>query len=95
MASGLIRSYLLSVDRVGEFVDLSLLPEDTGRSDVLPESLNLPLRLSENQKKKKQKRRAPPASEQVTERLRDNDFLLGLFKNAQQHKNQKKGCNLL
>lgn len=78
MASGVIRSYLLSVDRVGEFVDLSLLPEDTGRSDILPESLNLPLRLSENEKQKR-KRLAPSASEQVTERLPDNDFLLGLF----------------
>ncbi|XP_037545618.1 protein RRP5 homolog [Nematolebias whitei] len=59
----LLTAKILSVDREAELVDLSLLPEDTGRSDIFPESLNLPLRLSENEKKK-QKRRAPSASEQ-------------------------------
>lgn len=37
--------FVLSIDREEGLVSLSLLPEDTGKSDVLPESLGLPVRL--------------------------------------------------
>lgn len=64
---------VLSIDKEEELVDLSLLSEDTGKPDVLPESLGLPQRLTgeekikhdEKQKKKKIKR-GLSESEQVT-----------------------------
>ncbi|XP_017272432.1 protein RRP5 homolog [Kryptolebias marmoratus] len=59
----LLTAKILSVDREDELVDLSLLHEDTGKPDVLPESLGLPLRLAED-KKKTSKKRAPSESEQ-------------------------------
>lgn len=43
---------ILSIDQKEEFVDLSLLPVDTGKPDVLPESLGLPLRLVGEKKEK-------------------------------------------
>uniref|UniRef100_A0A3B3XKF5 Protein RRP5 homolog n=1 Tax=Poecilia mexicana TaxID=48701 RepID=A0A3B3XKF5_9TELE len=51
-----------------ELVDLSLLPADTGKPDVLPESLGLPLRLVgdvEKRDSKKAKKRSHCESEQV------------------------------
>ncbi|MEQ2187506.1 hypothetical protein GOODEAATRI_005369, partial [Goodea atripinnis] len=62
------KDQFVSVDTEDELVDLSLLPADTGKPDVLPESLGLPLRLVGNQKKrdpKKAKKRSPSESEQV------------------------------
>lgn len=54
-------------------VNLSLLPVDTGKPDVLPESLGLPLRLVGEEKKKhdteRKKKRALSESEQVTNSL--------------------------
>ena len=47
-----ISAVLLSIDKEEEFVDLSLLPVDTRKPDVLPESLGLPLRLIGEEKKK-------------------------------------------
>lgn len=43
---------ILSIDQKEELVDLSLLPVDTGKPDVLPESLSLPLRLVGEKKEK-------------------------------------------
>uniref|UniRef100_A0AAQ5YX76 Protein RRP5 homolog n=1 Tax=Amphiprion ocellaris TaxID=80972 RepID=A0AAQ5YX76_AMPOC len=43
---------VLSIDKEEDFVNLSLLPEDTGKPDILPESLGLPLRLIGEEKKK-------------------------------------------
>ncbi|XP_034544205.1 protein RRP5 homolog isoform X2 [Notolabrus celidotus] len=43
---------ILSIDKEEELVNLSLLPVDTGKPDVLPESLGLPLRLVGEEKKK-------------------------------------------
>ncbi|XP_047221873.1 protein RRP5 homolog isoform X1 [Girardinichthys multiradiatus] len=63
----LLTTKILSVDTEDELVDLSLLLADTGKPDVLPESLGLPLRLVGNQKKrdpKKTKKRSPSESEQ-------------------------------
>ncbi|XP_035493857.2 protein RRP5 homolog [Scophthalmus maximus] len=48
----LLTTKILSIDKEEEFVNLSLLPADTGKPDVLPESLNLPLRLIGEEKKK-------------------------------------------
>ncbi|XP_061578811.1 protein RRP5 homolog isoform X2 [Cololabis saira] len=48
----LLTTKILSIDKKEEFVDLSLLPEDTGKPDILPESLGLPLRLMGEEKKK-------------------------------------------
>uniref|UniRef100_A0A3B5LZ77 Protein RRP5 homolog n=1 Tax=Xiphophorus couchianus TaxID=32473 RepID=A0A3B5LZ77_9TELE len=54
--------------REDQLVDLSLLPADTGKPDVLPESLGLPLRLvgdAEKRDSKKTKKRLHAESEQV------------------------------
>ncbi|XP_041640703.1 protein RRP5 homolog [Cheilinus undulatus] len=48
----LLTTKILSIDKEEELVDLSLLPVDTGKSDILPESLGLPLRLIGEEKKK-------------------------------------------
>lgn len=56
------------MDREDQLVDLSLLPADTGKPDVLPESLGLPLRLigdAEKRDSKKAKKRLHAESEQV------------------------------
>lgn len=55
---------VLSIDKEEEHVDLSLLEADTGKSDVLPESLGLPLRLIGEEKRMKKKRKLSE-SEQV------------------------------
>uniref|UniRef100_A0AAX7TKR6 Protein RRP5 homolog n=1 Tax=Astatotilapia calliptera TaxID=8154 RepID=A0AAX7TKR6_ASTCA len=55
---------VFSIDKEEEFINLSLLPEDTGKPDVLPESLGLPLRLVREEKKKQDKKsKKRPASE--------------------------------
>uniref|UniRef100_A0A3B5AQX1 Programmed cell death 11 n=1 Tax=Stegastes partitus TaxID=144197 RepID=A0A3B5AQX1_9TELE len=48
----LLTTKILSIDEEEEFINLSLLPVDTGKSDILPESLGLPLRLFGEEKKK-------------------------------------------
>ncbi|XP_038146651.1 protein RRP5 homolog [Cyprinodon tularosa] len=66
----LLTTKILSVDREDQLVDLSLLPADTGKPDVLPESLGLPLRLVGDEKKrnsKKTKKRLLSESKQETE----------------------------
>lgn len=68
--------FVLSVDTEEELVSLSLLPKDTGKSDVLPESLGLPLHLFEEEKtkcevQKKNNKRKLSESEQVTHSLLD------------------------
>ncbi|XP_056228146.1 protein RRP5 homolog isoform X2 [Seriola aureovittata] len=64
----LLTTKILSIDEEEELVDLSLLPMDTGKPDVLPESLGLPLRLIGEEKKKydskKKKKRTLSESEQ-------------------------------
>lgn len=65
---------VLSIDREEELVNLSLLPVDTGKPDVLPESLHLPLRLTGEEKKKydserMKKKRKVSESEQVIDGL--------------------------
>ncbi|XP_076839425.1 protein RRP5 homolog [Brachyhypopomus gauderio] len=50
--NALVTAKVLHVDAQSDHVDLSLLPEDTGKSDVLPESLGLPLRLRGKDKEK-------------------------------------------
>lgn len=66
---------VLSIDREEELVSLSLLPEDTGKSDVLPESLGLPLRLVGKEKNK----RKLSESEQASHRLTDSHAYLFCF----------------
>lgn len=68
--------FVLSIDTEEQLVSLSLLPKDTGKSDILPESLGLPLHLigEENKKREVQKRnskRKLSESEQVTHSLVD------------------------
>ncbi|XP_041840076.1 protein RRP5 homolog [Melanotaenia boesemani] len=67
----LLTTKILSIDREMEFVDLSLLPVDTGKPDVLPEALSLRLRLIGEEKKKhdmeKSKKRILSTSEQQSE----------------------------
>ncbi|KAL4639983.1 hypothetical protein GN956_G12527 [Arapaima gigas] len=54
--SHLCTTKVLSVNKEKGQVELSLLPQDTGKPDILPESLGLPLRLSEKEREKKRKR---------------------------------------
>ncbi|XP_071359529.1 protein RRP5 homolog isoform X2 [Trachinotus anak] len=64
----LLTTKIISIDKEEEFVNLSLLPADTGKPDILPESLSLPLRLIGEEKKKhdikKKKKRTLSESEQ-------------------------------
>ncbi|XP_068445534.1 protein RRP5 homolog isoform X2 [Clinocottus analis] len=63
----LLTTKIHTIDREMELVHLSLLPADTGKADVLPESLGLPLRLTGEAKKKydlKKKKRTASESEQ-------------------------------
>ncbi|XP_074485164.1 protein RRP5 homolog [Sebastes fasciatus] len=64
----LLTTKILSIDKEEELVHLSLLPVDTGKPDVLPESLGLPLRLIGEEKKehdtKKKNKRTASESEQ-------------------------------
>uniref|UniRef100_A0A8C4IHY3 Protein RRP5 homolog n=1 Tax=Dicentrarchus labrax TaxID=13489 RepID=A0A8C4IHY3_DICLA len=65
----LLTTKILSIDKEEELVNLSLLPVDTGKPDVLPESLSLPLRLVGEEKKKhdiQKKKRTLSESEPVT-----------------------------
>ncbi|XP_034043197.1 protein RRP5 homolog [Thalassophryne amazonica] len=59
----LITAKIISIDRGEGLVNLSLLPEDTGKSDVLPESLNLPLRLTGELKEKRDRKRKSQKTE--------------------------------
>ncbi|XP_024914034.1 protein RRP5 homolog isoform X1 [Cynoglossus semilaevis] len=74
----LLTTNIVSIDTEEEFVNLSLLPEDTGKADVLPESLGLPLRLvgeekkkhdTEKEKKKKKKRTLSESQQEQNESL--------------------------
>lgn len=65
----LLTTKIISIDRQEELVNLSLLSEDTGKPDVLPESLGLPLHFTGEEKKKHdaekmKKKRKLPESEQ-------------------------------
>ncbi|XP_073698661.1 protein RRP5 homolog [Garra rufa] len=51
----LLTAKVLSVDTENDHVDLSLLSEDTGKPDILPESLKLPLCLAKEQKQEHDK----------------------------------------
>ncbi|TNM85943.1 hypothetical protein fugu_008214 [Takifugu bimaculatus] len=71
--STLITTKILSIDTEEELVSLSLLPKDTGKSDVLPESLGLPLHLFEEEKtkcevQKRNNKRKLSESEQVSKK---------------------------
>ncbi|XP_062865750.1 protein RRP5 homolog [Trichomycterus rosablanca] len=54
--NALLTTKVLHVDTKTGHVDLSLLPEDTGKADILPESLNLQLRLKGKEKEKYDKK---------------------------------------
>ncbi|KAG7223841.1 hypothetical protein INR49_026524 [Caranx melampygus] len=65
----LLTTKIVNIDKEEGLVDLSLLPVDTGKPDIIPESLNLPLRLIGEEKKKhdlkKKKKRMLSESEQT------------------------------
>ncbi|XP_061888969.1 protein RRP5 homolog isoform X2 [Entelurus aequoreus] len=66
----LLTTKILSIDKKEKTVNLSLLPEDTGKADILPESLNLPLRYIGKKKKEydlKKKRSLTESEENQTE----------------------------
>ncbi|XP_058237174.1 protein RRP5 homolog isoform X2 [Hemibagrus wyckioides] len=56
--NALLTTKVLQVDAETGHVDLSLLPEDTGKPDILPESLGLPLRLRGKDKEEHDKKNA-------------------------------------
>ncbi|XP_055770329.1 protein RRP5 homolog [Salvelinus fontinalis] len=66
----LLTTKILSIDKENGLVDLSLLQEDTGKPDVLPESLGLHLRLTGEAKEKrdaaKKRKRLESESKQET-----------------------------
>uniref|UniRef100_A0A8C7HW95 Protein RRP5 homolog n=1 Tax=Oncorhynchus kisutch TaxID=8019 RepID=A0A8C7HW95_ONCKI len=66
----LLSTKILSIDKESGLVDLSLLQEDTGKPDVLPESLGLHLRLTGEAKEKrdatKKRKRTESESKQGT-----------------------------
>uniref|UniRef100_A0A4W5L3E2 Protein RRP5 homolog n=1 Tax=Hucho hucho TaxID=62062 RepID=A0A4W5L3E2_9TELE len=66
----LLTTKILSIDEENGLVDLSLLQQDTGKPDVLPESLGLPLRLTGEAKEKrdatKKRKRTESESKQGT-----------------------------
>ncbi|KAL6481580.1 hypothetical protein MHYP_G00096600 [Metynnis hypsauchen] len=53
--NALLTAKVVHVDAERNHVDLSLLPEDTGESDILPESLGLPMRLRGKEKEEHDK----------------------------------------
>ncbi|XP_036412886.1 protein RRP5 homolog isoform X2 [Colossoma macropomum] len=53
--NALLMAKVVHVDAESNHVDLSLLPEDTGEADILPESLGLPLRLRGKEKEEHDK----------------------------------------
>ncbi|XP_066517483.1 protein RRP5 homolog isoform X2 [Hoplias malabaricus] len=56
--NSLLTAKVLHVDEKKSHVDLSLLPEDTGKPDILPESLGFPLRLRGKEKEEYNKKQA-------------------------------------
>ncbi|KAK3510814.1 hypothetical protein QTP70_022728 [Hemibagrus guttatus] len=56
--NALLTTKVLHIDTETGHVDLSLLPEDTGKPDILPESLGLPLRLRGKDKEEHDKKNA-------------------------------------
>ncbi|XP_034155929.2 protein RRP5 homolog [Pangasianodon hypophthalmus] len=56
--NALLTTKVLHIDAHTGHVDLSLLPEDTGKADILPESLGLPLRLRGKEKEEYDKKNA-------------------------------------
>ncbi|XP_060716290.1 protein RRP5 homolog [Tachysurus vachellii] len=56
--NALLTTKVLHIDAKTGHVDLSLLPEDTGKPDILPESLGLPLRLRGKDKEEHDKKNA-------------------------------------
>lgn len=75
-----ISVFMFSIDAENSHVDLSLLPEDTGEADILPESLGLPLRLrgkekEEHDKKNAARKRKMSESKQVCVYLRAFKFI--------------------
>ncbi|KAF7663388.1 hypothetical protein LDENG_00211330 [Lucifuga dentata] len=69
----LLTTKILRINKEKELVDLSLLPVDTGKPDVLPESLRLPLRLTGTEKEihdsKKRKRILSENQQKETEQF--------------------------
>uniref|UniRef100_A0A4W4H4K7 S1 motif domain-containing protein n=1 Tax=Electrophorus electricus TaxID=8005 RepID=A0A4W4H4K7_ELEEL len=62
----LVTAKVIHVDAESNRLDLSLLPDDTGKADVLPESLGLPLRLK-GKDKEKYDRKNPKRKRSVSE----------------------------
>ncbi|XP_069045275.1 protein RRP5 homolog isoform X2 [Lepisosteus oculatus] len=68
--NSLLTTKVLSIDKEKGQVELSLLPEDTGGPDVLPESLGLPLRMKvEETTEDSQKKRKRQTSESEQEAI--------------------------
>ncbi|XP_061625770.1 protein RRP5 homolog isoform X1 [Phyllopteryx taeniolatus] len=93
--STLLTIKIIRIDRKENLVDLSLLTVETGKPDVLPESLHLPLRLLGEEKKKynlerkkkrslsdseeKQKESEAPKKKKKKTNLQDGDSGLDVF----------------
>ncbi|CDQ85272.1 unnamed protein product [Oncorhynchus mykiss] len=79
----LLTTKILSIDKESGLVDLSLLQEDTGRPDVLPESLGLHLRLTGEAKEKRDATKKRKRTESESKQ--------GTAENVSKKKKKKKG----
>lgn len=72
--NALVAAKVLSVDSENLHVNLSLLSKDTGKPDLLPESLELPLRLTGEEKEKHDKKAAVKRKRTLSEsQQQDNE----------------------
>lgn len=72
--NALVAAKVLSVDSENFHVNLSLLSKDTGKPDLLPESLELPLRLTGEEKEKHDKKAAVKRKKTLSEsQQQDNE----------------------
>ncbi|KAI4899783.1 hypothetical protein NFI96_011797 [Prochilodus magdalenae] len=95
--NALLTAKVVHVDVENNHVDLSLLPEDTGNADVLPESYGLPLRLRGKEKKqhdKKATERKRKISESQQEEAVQKKKSKNAKKESEKKKNKQKKCKL-
>ncbi|XP_016120376.1 protein RRP5 homolog [Sinocyclocheilus grahami] len=83
--NALLTAKVLSVNAKKEHVNLSLLSKDTGKPDLLPESLELPLRLTEEQKQERDKKAIKRKRVNSESQQQDDE------KNGQMIKKKKEG----
>ncbi|KAF4118411.1 protein RRP5 homolog [Onychostoma macrolepis] len=95
--NALLTAKVLSVNTKNEHVNLSLLSMDTGKPDLLPESLKLPLRLTKQEQKQTQERdkkatkrkQVNSESQQQTIKKKNEGPVMGKSTEKQKRKKEK------